>query len=126
MAQIGRYAGNHPIQASSADMLKESIEKLYLYQRGWDGTAAKPFTAPKVLDSNLLIVCHDEMVTDAVYADVERQSEMLSRAMTEAYNSISMVKTVNGVRKTFHLKDIKIDPKHDFVETIVADYWAKD
>ena len=121
MAQIGRFAGNHPIQSSSADMLKDGIKRLYLYQRGWDGAAAKPWCAPKVLDTRLLLVCHDEMVTDAADRDVERQAELLVRSMTEAYNAVTMIKLINGVKKTLYLKDI-----FNVVEAIIADFWAKD
>jgi DNA polymerase-1 len=121
MSQIGRYAGNHPIQSSSADMLKDAMKRQYLTHRGWDGAAAEPWTGPKVLDSNLLLVCHDEIVTDAAERDVDQQQELLVRAMTGAYRAVSMPKVVNGVSKTIYLKDIYME-----MDPIVADYWAKD
>jgi DNA polymerase-1 len=121
MSQIGRYAGNHPIQSSSADMLKEALRRLYLLNRGWDGGAAEPWTAPKVVDANILLVAHDEIVTDAADKDVDRQKDMLVKAMSDAYNAVSMTKWINGVPKTIYLRDI-----YNNVDCIVADYWAKD
>jgi DNA polymerase-1 len=121
MSQIGRYAGNHPIQSSSADMLKEALRRLYLLNRGWDGGAAEPWTGRKVVDANVLLVAHDEIVTDAALKDAERQKAMLVQAMSDAYNAVSMEKQINGVMQRIYLKNI-----YNSVDAIQADYWAKD
>lgn len=116
MSQIGRYAGNQPIQASSADMLKDAMDRLYLMHRNGD------LLGDKVLDANLLLVCHDEIVTDAADEDVEQQEHMLCTAMSDAYRAVTMAKTLeDGTPKTFYLKDI-----YNKVDAIIADYWAKD
>ena len=122
MSQIGRYAGNHPIQSSSADMLKDAMHRLYLLHRGWDGASAQPWTAPKVLDSNLMLVCHDEIVTDCGVGHLDRGGFLLEKAMSDAYNAVTMSPLMpNGQRKTFYLKDI-----YARVAVLTADYWAKD
>jgi DNA polymerase-1 len=122
MSQIGRFAGNHPIQASSADMLKDAMRRLYLHHRGWDGGAAEPWAAPKVLDANLLLVCHDEAVTDCAMRDLGRGEAMLARSMGDAYNAVSMKRIVPpGVTKTFYLSDIWNE-----VDVITSDFWSKD
>ena len=121
MSQIGRFAGNHPIQSSSADMLKQALRNLYLLNRGWDGGAAEPWTGKKVVDANVLLVAHDEIVTETAKKDAERQKAMLVKAMSDAYNSVQMVKIINGVSKTIYLKDI-----YNKVDAITAPYWAKD
>jgi len=122
MSQIGRYAGNHPIQSSSADMLKDAMHRLYLLHRGWDGASAQPWTEPKQLDSNLMLVCHDEMVTDCGIRHLDRGGALLEKAMSDAYNSVTMPRLMpNGETKLFYLKDI-----FNRVEVLCADYWAKD
>ena len=122
MSQIGRYASNHPIQSSSADMLKDAMRRLYLLHRGWDGGAAEPWAAPKVLDANLLLVCHDEAVTDCAMRDLDRGQAMLARSMGDAYNAVSMKRIVPpGVTKTFYLSDIWNE-----VDVITSDFWSKD
>jgi DNA polymerase I-like protein with 3'-5' exonuclease and polymerase domains len=76
----------------------------------------------KVLDANILLVAHDEIVTDAADKDVERGEEMLVRSMSDAYNAVSMTKVLaNGTTKTFYLKDI-----YNKVDAIVSDFWSKD
>jgi DNA polymerase-1 len=82
LAQIRRWAGNHPIQAANADMLKLAIRKIYLAIRG--GIA----TGPKLYDARLSLVVHDEIVMICADKDVDAVSKIIDRAMTEAYDEI--------------------------------------
>jgi hypothetical protein len=97
------------------------MKRQYLLHRGWDGAAAEPWTGRKVLDSNLLLVCHDEIVTDAAERDIDQQQELLVKSMTDAYRAVSMPKVINGVSRIVYLKDIYME-----MDPIVASYWAKD
>jgi DNA polymerase-1 len=124
MSQIGRWAGNMPVQGSSADILKDAMQRLYCAHRGDDHLSEKIVRNRfgKVLDANILLVAHDEIVTDAADKDVERGEEMLVRSMSDAYNAVSMTKVLaNGTTKTFYLKDI-----YNKVDAIVSDFWSKD
>jgi DNA polymerase-1 len=129
MSQIGRWAGNQPVQGSSADILKDAVRRLYRMHRGGKTTCEmayndemKIWMPKKEIDANILLVCHDEIVTDTHEKHVERAEEMLIHAMTESYSSVSIQKTFRDktVRQVF-LKDI-----YNKVDAIVADYWSKD
>lgn len=129
MSQIGRWAGNHPVQGSSADILKDAVRRLYRLHRGGKtlcdmayNDQMKIWMPKKDIDANILLVCHDEIVTDAHKKDVEKAEEMLIHAMTESYCSISMQKVFrDGTERQVFLKDI-----YNKVDAIVADYWSKD
>lgn len=112
ISQIGRFSGNHPIQGTSADMLKDACRRLYLKIRGgsWAGK--------RVVDARLALVCHDEIVCDCAEDDVAVFRKLMEDAMTEAYSSIRM-EDVSG--RIYRLADIR-----NTVDTIVADYWSKD
>lgn len=116
MGQIARWAGNQPVQGASADILKDAVGRLYRAHRGDD------LAGPKILDANILLVCHDEIVTDAAEKDLDRAEEMLVTSMSSAYQDVWMNKRFrNGEVKPVYLKDI-----YNQVSAIVADYWAKD
>lgn len=115
MSQIGRWSGNQPVQGTSADVLKDAMRRLYKLHRG------DQWIAEKIADVNLLLVCHDEIVTDSADKDLELAKEMLTIAMRESYNAVEMTKLLpNGTKKTFYLKDI-----YNKVDVIVDDFWAK-
>jgi DNA polymerase-1 len=82
IAQIRRWAGNHPIQAANADMLKLAIRKIYERIRGGN------MVGPKLYDARLSLVVHDEVVMICAEADVPAVSEIMHTAMTEAYDEI--------------------------------------
>lgn len=82
IAQIRRWAGNHPIQAANADMLKIAIRKIYERIRGGNVTGKKLF------DARLSLVVHDEIVMICAEADVPAVSEIMKTAMDEAYEEI--------------------------------------
>lgn len=79
IAQIRRWAGNHPIQAANADMLKMAIRLIYLAIRG--GIAS----AKKLYDARLSLVVHDEIVMICADEDVIPVAAIMKRAMDEAY-----------------------------------------
>ena len=82
LSQIRRYAGNHPIQASNADMLKKAIRLIYERIRG--GLV----TGPRLYDARLMLVVHDEIVMMCANKDVEAVSNIMIQSMTDAYSSI--------------------------------------
>ena len=82
LKQIRRWAGNHPIQASNADMLKKALKLIYLRMRGG------VLNGPKLYDGRLLLVVHDEIVMMVKEEDTEAVSQIMYDAMTEAYDSI--------------------------------------
>jgi DNA polymerase-1 len=79
IAQIRRWAGNHPIQAANADMLKMAIRLIYERIRGGN------VTGPKLYDARLCLVVHDEVVMICKEEDVPAVSEIMHSAMTDAY-----------------------------------------
>ena len=82
LRQIRRWAGNHPIQASNADMLKDALRKIYARIRG------NILNGPKLFDARLLLVVHDEIVMIAKEEDAEAVARIMEDAMTEAYDAI--------------------------------------
>jgi DNA polymerase-1 len=82
IAQIRRWAGNHPLQAANADMLKKAIRLIYERIRG--GIV----TGPKLYDARLSLVVHDEIVCICRIEDVDAVSKIIEDSMTDAYNSI--------------------------------------
>jgi DNA polymerase-1 len=129
MSQIGRWAGNHPVQGSSADILKDAVRRLYRLHRGGSGRCdmayndqMKIWQPKKAIDANILLVCHDEIVTDSHKKNVEKAEELLIKAMTESYSSISIQKTFrDGTSREVFLEHI-----YNKVDAIIADYWSKD
>lgn len=80
--QIRRWAGNHPIQAANADMLKRALVLIYNRIRGGI------LNGPKLFDARLLLVVHDEIVMMVKEEDAETVSTIMYQAMTEAYDAI--------------------------------------
>ena len=111
LSQIGRFAGNHPIQGTSADMLKDACRRLYLAIRGgsWYGS--------RLIDMRIKLVCHDEIVTECREDQIEEGKRLLQKAMSDAYNAVWF----DDGNRRFYLKDIR-----NKVDAIVSDYWSKD
>ncbi len=82
ISQIRRWAGNHPIQAASADMLKDALRRIYSKIRGG------VLNGPKLYDARLILVVHDEIVMMCKDKDAEAVKEIMIEAMTEAYDAI--------------------------------------
>jgi DNA polymerase-1 len=82
LQQIRRWAGNHPIQASNADMLKDALRRIYSRMRGGI------LNGPKLYDGRLLLVVHDEVVMMAKEEDAEAISKIMYESMSEAYDAI--------------------------------------
>jgi DNA polymerase-1 len=82
LSQIRRWAGNHPIQAANADMLKDALRKIYSAMRGG------VLNGPCLYDGHLLLVVHDEIVMLVKEEDAEAVQKIMYDAMTEAYNNI--------------------------------------
>jgi DNA polymerase-1 len=56
IAQIKRWAKNHPIQSGCASLLKTAVGKLYLDFRNGDSSG------PNIYDAHFLLFVHDELV----------------------------------------------------------------
>jgi DNA polymerase-1 len=82
IAQIRRWAGNHPIQAANADMLKRAIRLIYERVRG--GVV----TGKRLYDAWLSLVVHDEIVMICAKKDAAAVSKIMHDSMTDAYNAI--------------------------------------
>lgn len=80
--QIGRWAGNHPIQAASADMLKDALRMIYARIRGGI------LNGPKLYDARIILVVHDEIVIQCREDQVEEVKLLMEECMDKAYDSI--------------------------------------
>jgi DNA polymerase-1 len=79
ISQIRRWAGNFPIQATNADMLKLAMKLIYLRIRGGKMTN-KP-----ILSGRFKLVVHDEIVMEWIREEVEIGKKIMSECMLEAY-----------------------------------------
>jgi len=145
MGKIGREAGNHPIQASNADITKLALVRFYAACR--NGI----LNGPSLYLAKLLMAVHDEIVCTAPIKYVYRVSEaeakkvltnrkaseeekrsvlgpvplLLEKSMADAYNTMTneiylrVNHIVNG--KVRYLKDV-----WNQVDVVVADYWTKE
>jgi DNA polymerase I-like protein with 3'-5' exonuclease and polymerase domains len=82
MRQINRWAGNHPIQAASADMLKDALRHIYLRIRGG------VLHGPKLYDASIILVVHDEIVMQVADKDVPAVAKIMKECMERAYYAI--------------------------------------
>lgn len=82
LKQIRRWAGNHPIQAANADMLKHALRGIYSRIRG--GVT----NGKKLYDARIILVVHDEIVMMVKEEDVEAVKAIMQEAMMEAYDKI--------------------------------------
>jgi DNA polymerase I len=82
LAQIRRWAGNHPIQAGNVDMLKPALRKIYLAIRGGI------ITGPRLFDARLLLAVHDEIVVECLEKDVPAVKAIMEAAMQESYDQV--------------------------------------
>jgi DNA polymerase-1 len=80
ISQIRRWAGNMPIQASNADILKIAMGMIYKELRGGD------VTKPKLYDARFVLVVHDEIVMVCAEKDIEPVKAIMTRCMNAAYH----------------------------------------
>jgi DNA polymerase-1 len=80
--QVRRWAGNHPIQAASADMLKEALRRIYSRIRGGI------LNGPKLYDARIIMVVHDEIVVMSAEKDAKAVAIIMEKCMGEAYDMI--------------------------------------
>jgi DNA polymerase I len=122
-AQIGRYSGNQPIQATNADMIKKAMRHFYLAVRG--GNLSNP---PKH-DAKLILVIHDEIAAMCKKEQAEEIGLLLKEAMDWAYDQVGM--EINGkYTKMSDLLPLNITvngkPKDVGVEPVYGEYLAKE
>jgi DNA polymerase-1 len=79
ISQIRRWAGNFPIQATNADMLKLAMRLIYLRIRGGKANG-KP-----IMSGRFKLVVHDEIVMEWNELEVELGKKVMSECMMEAY-----------------------------------------
>lgn len=80
--QIRRQAGNHPIQAASADMLKDALRKIYAAVRGGKTND------PPMYGARIILVLHDEIVMTCKTEHIEAVKAIMKKCMDEAYMGI--------------------------------------
>lgn len=127
-AQVGRYSGNQPIQASNADMLKMALSRFYLAVRGgvWEN--------PPKHDTRVVLVIHDEIASICQEAGQEEVQQHLKEAMDWAYGQMTMhVESKSGFIQTVRMADIlplqiTVDsqPKDVGVHPVAGSYLSKD
>ena len=81
-AQIKRWAGNMPIQAGNADILKVAMRNIYLAIRGGS------FIGKKLYDARFLLVVHDEIVMVCLEKDVPAVRAIMAKCMNDAYHQV--------------------------------------
>jgi DNA polymerase I len=89
--QIRRWAGNHPIQAASADMLKEALRLIYRGIRGGDINGSDRYaklSGPKLYDASIIMVVHDEIVMECREEQAEEVKLLMEKCMGKAYENI--------------------------------------
>lgn len=122
-AQIGRWAGNQPIQATNADMIKKAMRKFYLDVRGGD-----PCAQPKH-DARIILVIHDEIACMCRKEGVQEIGKILKAAMDWSYEQIGMNFDGKYIRMCDVLPlEITVDGKKKDVgvEPVHGDYLVKE
>ena len=138
IGQVQRFAGNMPVQATSADLLKMAMPYFYLALRGKapffesienNGGWAKDRVYP---GAYLLLAVHDELVGECNEEDAGTNKhpgpvpQLLKLSMEYAYNELSMF--IKDRDEDGHLKrtEIFIRDIPNKVDVVVNDYWSKE
>lgn len=108
VSQIKRWAGNHPIQAACADVLKMAVGKIYLDLRG--GQSFGPLS----LQAHFILFVHDELVLTAKDEHVDAVQKIMVDNMQWAYNKLIPLEGKTELDHIIHSTDVTI-----------ADYWKK-
>jgi DNA polymerase-1 len=88
LAQIRRWAGNMPIQASNVDMLKPAMRQIYrrFQEQGWT-----------MEDARILFVVHDEIVVTCREDLVEECTRIMEEEMETSFQAIINGKVINRI-----------------------------
>ncbi len=97
ISQIKRWAGNHPIQAACATVLKMAVGKIYLDLRGGKSVG------PILVQGHFLLFVHDELVLTAKDCDVDKVHKIMIDNMQWAYDQMI------GLKNIVHETDVSID-----------------
>jgi DNA polymerase-1 len=116
VSQIKRWAGNHPIQSSSADILKTALPRIYRAFREDGKMNGRNLYSDEYGGARIMLVVHDEIVCTAPTIHIHKVAEILKREMEWAYNSIAMDMGGMDIR---YMRDIsnKVDV------TKASDHW---
>ena len=98
--QILRFAANHPMQATSADMTKIAMALIYLAMRGGK------LTGDPIYDARLLLQAHDEIVMMSLEEQAFEVATIMKQCMEKAFRMI--------------IPDLPVE-----VEILIGDYWKK-
>ena len=94
IAQIKRWAGNMPIQAGNADILKVAMRNIYLEIRGGS------FVGKKLYDARFLLAVHDEIVMVCAEKDIPAVKAIMARCMNDAYHQVlSLIHILPGAEQ---------------------------
>lgn len=109
LSQIRRWAGNHPIQAGCADMLKMAIGKIScdLHEEGL-------LNNPLKYDAHFTLFVHDEIVMIVKDEHVEAVKKIIVDAMQWSYNKLIPLEGKTPYDHIIHSTDVT-----------VAQYWKK-
>jgi DNA polymerase I-like protein with 3'-5' exonuclease and polymerase domains len=99
-AQVGRWAGNQPIQGECVDMLKRAMSMISLALHGGD------LRKPRIYEAHLLACVHDEIIVHAREDHAEPVAAIVKGCMDAVYHDT--IKTIKGE-----------------TEVTIADYWKK-
>ncbi len=122
-SEVGRYAGNQPIQATNADMIKKAMRKFYVDVRG-----GNPCGQPEH-DAHLILVIHDEIAVMCQTEGKERIGQILKNSMDWAYEQVDMELNGKRIRMVDLLPlQLEIDGKLKDVgvEPVYGEYLAKE
>jgi DNA polymerase I-like protein with 3'-5' exonuclease and polymerase domains len=127
IAQIERYAGNHPIQAGCVDLLKPAMAYFYLALRNgiWNGDRIYPHAA-------LLLAVHDELVGECLEEHAGSTENpgpvplLLKASMERSYNELTTHIKSRDEDGSLHRKEICIRDIPNRVDVVVNDFWSKD
>ena len=127
VSQIGRYAGNMPIQGGCADLLKEALVNFYLSVR--DGS----WTANPIWDARILLAVHDEIVAMAKEEFCGTSENpgpaplMLLKAMEDSYNNMSTtVREYDALEEKWVSRPMFLNELKNKIDVVVGDFWSKE
>jgi DNA polymerase-1 len=137
LAQIERFAGNMPIQATCVDMLKPALAYFYLAVRGQGPVCGIPieksdWAAPKKYDAAILLAVHDEIVGECDEKDAGNTAtpgvvpELLKLSMEFAYTDLTTKIKKRDEDGILREREIAIRDIPNKVDVVVNDYWSKD
>ena len=141
IAQIERYAGNHPIQSTCSDLLKTAMALFYNSMRGCseifeatdNATHWRNQSSPLIYDGRTLLAVHDEIVGECAeeLAGTSKRPGpvplLLKSCMEYVYNQMSMdLREYDALEDKWVTRKSYLNELINKVDVVVGDYWAKE